>query len=62
MLVRKLQITLVKSKYGRLRLHQQCLAALGLKKIRQSCIIDDTPCNRGLINKVSYLLKIEEAN
>ena len=58
---KKIKVTLIKSKFGRLHNHQQCLSALGLRKIHQSCIVDDTPSNRGLINKISYLLKIEEA-
>lgn len=58
---KKIKVTLIKSKFGRLHNHQQCLSALGLRKIHQSCIVDNTPSNRGLINKISYLLKIEEA-
>lgn len=57
---KQVKITLIKSKFGRLRRHRQCLSALGLKKIHQSRFINDTPSNRGLINRVSYLLKIEE--
>ena len=53
MLDKQVKITLIKSKFGRLRRHRQCLSALGLKKIHQSRFIDDTPSNRGLINKVS---------
>ena len=58
---KKIKVTLIKSKFGRLHNHQLCLSALGLRKIHQSRIVDDTPSNRGLINKISYLLKIEEA-
>jgi len=50
----------VKSKYGRLENHQKCLAGLGLSKMHQTRIVDDTPENRGMINKISYLLKVEE--
>lgn len=60
MLDKKIKITLTKRKFGRLRNHQQCLSALGLRKIHQSRIVKDTISNRGLIDKVSYLLKIEE--
>ncbi|MDO4642346.1 MAG: 50S ribosomal protein L30 [Cardiobacteriaceae bacterium] len=55
-----LRVTLVKSKYGRLLNHQKCIAGLGLRKMHQTRIVTDTPENRGMINKVSYLLKIEE--
>ena len=49
--------TLVKSLIGRIESHKAC--ARGLKKIRQSVEVIDTPENRGMINKISYLLKCE---
>jgi large subunit ribosomal protein L30 len=58
---KKLMITLTKSKIGRLRSHQACLKGLGLRKIRQTVEVIDTPENRGMVNKVSYMLKVEEA-
>ncbi|OUU79600.1 MAG: 50S ribosomal protein L30 [Gammaproteobacteria bacterium TMED78] len=56
---KRLKVTLVKRKFGRAPGHLQCLLGLGLKKIHQSVEIKDTPENRGMINKVSYLLKVE---
>lgn len=56
----KLKVTLVKSRFGRLANHRACIAGLGLRKINQSVTVADTPENRGMINKVSYLLKVEE--
>ena len=56
---KKLKVTLVKSKYGRTPGHLECLLGLGLKKIHQSVQVQDTPENRGMINKVSYLLRVE---
>ncbi len=58
---KKLMITLTKSKIGRLRSHQACLKGLGLRKIRQTVEVIDTPENRGMVNKVSYMLEVEEA-
>jgi len=58
---KKLKVTLVKSRFGRLKSHKACVAGLGLKKIRQSVEVIDSPENRGMINKVSYLLQVEEA-
>lgn len=55
-----LKVTLIKSKYGRLENHKKCIAGLGLRRIHQTKIIQDTPENRGMINKIAYLLKIEE--
>ena len=57
---KKLKVTLLKSKFGRLKSHQACVAGLGLRKIRQSVEVLDTPENRGMINKVNYLVSVEE--
>ncbi len=57
---KKLTVTMTKSKIGRLKSHQACLKGLGLRKIRQSVEVIDTPENRGMINKVAYMLKVEE--
>ncbi|MGH8594593.1 MAG: 50S ribosomal protein L30 [Gammaproteobacteria bacterium] len=55
-----IKVTLLKSKYGRRANHQACLRGLGLRRIRQSVVVADTPENRGMIAKVSYLVKAEE--
>ena len=58
---KKVKVTLVKSRFGRLKSHRACVAGLGLRvKIRQTVEVLDTPENRGMINKVSYLLRVEE--
>ena len=57
---KELKVTLVKSRFGRLKGHKACVAGLGLRKIRQTVTVLDTPENRGMINKVSYLLAVEE--
>jgi large subunit ribosomal protein L30 len=54
-----LSVTMKKSKIGRLKSHQECLKGLGLRKIRQTVNIIDTSENRGMINKISYMLKVE---
>jgi len=58
---KELKVTLVKSKFGRLKSHKACVAGLGLRKIHQTVTVIDTPENRGMINRVSYLLSVEEA-
>ncbi len=55
-----INVTMTKSKIGRLKSHQKCLKGLGLRKIRQTVNVIDTPENRGMINKISYMLKVEE--
>lgn len=54
-----LKITLVKSRFGRLPSHAATLKGLSLKRINQTVTLEDTPCVRGMINKISYLLKWE---
>ena len=58
---KKLKVTLMRSVAGRLRTHQACVQGLGLYRIRHSVLVDNTAENRGMINKVNYLLKVEEA-
>jgi large subunit ribosomal protein L30 len=55
------KVTLVKSVHGRLAAHKACVAGLGIRRMHHTVEVTDTPENRGMINKVSYLLKIEEA-
>ena len=54
------KVTLTKSPIGRLKNHKACLSGLGLKKIRQTVEVLDTPANRGMINKVAYMVSISE--
>jgi large subunit ribosomal protein L30 len=51
-------VKLVKSTIGRLEAHKACVRGLGLKKIHQTVTVIDTPSNRGMINRVSYMLEI----
>jgi large subunit ribosomal protein L30 len=55
------KVTLMKSLNGRLKSHKACVAGLGLTKIRQSRVLEDTPSVRGMINKVAYMVNVEEA-
>jgi large subunit ribosomal protein L30 len=57
----KLKIQLVRSLNGRVKRHQDCVRGLGLRRMHQSVEVADTPENRGMINKVSYMLKVEKA-
>jgi len=57
---KKLKVTLIRSKYGRLKNHMACVSGLGLRKIHQSVIVEDTPSIRGMINTINYLVKVEE--
>ena len=59
--VRKVSITLIRSKNGRLASHKACVSGLGLRRMHQTVEVIDTPENRGMINKVRYLLNVKEA-
>ncbi len=58
---KELKVTLVKSKHGRLKRHKACVAGLGLRRMHQTVTVIDTPENRGMINRISYLVSVEEA-
>jgi large subunit ribosomal protein L30 len=58
---KELKVTQLKSKYGRLKSHRACVAGLGLRRIRHTVTVLDTPENRGMINRISYMVSVEEA-
>ena len=55
-----IKLTLVRSTNGRLQSHKDTVRGLGLRRMHHSVEVGDTPENRGMINKISYLLKVEE--
>lgn len=57
---KKLKVTLVRSKNGRLASHKACVTGLGLRKMHQTVEVIDTPENRGMVNKINYMLNVEE--
>ncbi len=57
---KKIKVTLVKSTIGRLKSHIACAKGLGLRRIHQTVEVIDTPENRGMINKIFYMVKSEE--
>jgi len=56
----KLQITLKRSVIGRLQDQKATVQALGLRKINQTVVHEDNAAIRGMINKVSHLVLVEE--
>lgn len=54
-----IKITLTKSLSGRLAAHKASAEGLGLRKIHQTVEVQDNPCVRGMINAISYMLKVE---
>jgi large subunit ribosomal protein L30 len=57
---KQIQIQLIKSTIGRLPKHKASVKGLGLRRMHHTVVVEDTPCNRGMINQVAYLLKIVE--
>ena len=57
----KLKITLVKSPIGKSTAQRKVLTGLGLRKIRQTVEREDTPAIRGMVEKLKFMLRVEEA-
>jgi len=55
-----MKVTLVRSMHGRLKSHQACVRGLGIRRIHNPVLVVDTPETRGMVNKVSYMVKAEE--
>jgi large subunit ribosomal protein L30 len=58
----QLKITYVKSTIGYAKDQKATVRSLGLRKLHQSVIHDDTPVIRGMVFKVKHLVKMEEVN
>ncbi len=61
MSAKRIKVTLVKSKHGRGARQLACVHGLGLRRIHQTVELEDSPMVRGMINKVSHLLRVEES-
>ena len=56
---KKIKVKLVKSVIGTTQDHRATVRGLGLRKLNSSAELLDTPCVRGMIQKVQYLVKVE---
>lgn len=56
----KIKITWVRSGIGALDRHERTIRALGLRKLHQQVVKDDSPAVRGMIHSVNYMLRVEE--
>jgi large subunit ribosomal protein L30 len=54
------KVTLVKSVFGQLKSHRATVRGLGLRRIRDTVTVADTPEIRGMLNASGHLLKVEE--
>ena len=57
---KQLKITLVKSMICRNKQQRKIVEALGLKKLHQTVILPDSPATRGAIQKIGFMLDVEE--
>ena len=58
---KKIKITLTRSPIGRQEKQHKVLRGLGLRKLGRTVVREDTPAIRGMVAKVNYLVKVEEA-
>lgn len=57
---KKMKVTQTKSSSGRLKSHKATLRGLGLRRIRHTVEVEDTAETRGMVNRVSYMVSVEE--
>ncbi|QVL50655.1 MAG: 50S ribosomal protein L30 [Thiocapsa sp.] len=55
-----MKVKLVRSVHGRLANHKACVRGLGLRRMHHVVEVEDTPCTRGMVNTVSYMVSIVE--
>jgi len=58
---KQIRVTLVRSPIGFQPRHRECVRGLGLKRMHQTVLLEDTPSIRGMVNKIDYMLRVEEA-
>ena len=56
-----MKVTQTRSAHGRMASHKACAAGLGLRRIHHTVTVEDTPSTRGMVNKISYMIKVEDA-
>ncbi|MFW6068972.1 MAG: 50S ribosomal protein L30 [Chloroflexota bacterium] len=59
-MAKKIRVTYVKSAIGYNKKQRGTIEALGFRKLYQSTVHEDSPALRGMLNKVSHLVEIEE--
>jgi large subunit ribosomal protein L30 len=55
-----MKVKLVRSMHGRLANHRACVRGLGLRRMHHVVEVEDTPCTRGMVNTVSYMVQVVE--
>lgn len=57
---KKIKVTLVKSVIGTKQDHRASVKGLGLRRLNSSALLEDSPAVRGMIKKVSFLVRVED--
>lgn len=57
---KKMKVTLFRSTSGRRKSHKCSVRGLGLRKINHTVEVEDTPSTRGMLNQVSYMVRVED--
>ncbi|NBC11808.1 MAG: 50S ribosomal protein L30 [Gammaproteobacteria bacterium] len=52
-----MRVQLYRSMYGRRKAHQACVRGLGLRRLHHSVEVEDTAATRGMLNKVTYMVR-----
>jgi large subunit ribosomal protein L30 len=60
-MIKKIKVTQIRSRIGAKKNQIACLIGLGLRRINNSAVLDNTPAVRGMIRKVNHLVRIETA-
>ncbi len=60
MAAKKIKVTQIKSSSGRLASHKATVRGLGLRRMHQTVEVEDTPEVRGMINRIAYMVSVEE--
>lgn len=55
-----MKVQLMHSMHGRVKGHKECVRGLGLRRMHHVVEVEDTPSTRGMVNKVSYMVKVVE--
>jgi large subunit ribosomal protein L30 len=57
---KQIKVTLVRSPIGFQPRHRACVRGLGLKRMHQTVVLEDTPSVRGMVNKIDYMVQVDE--
>jgi large subunit ribosomal protein L30 len=58
---KQIKVTLVRSPIGFQPKHRETVRGLGLKRMHQTVVLEDTPSVRGMVNRIDYMVRVEKA-